>query len=387
MRPDLSTMDTVSPSPGSVVAFQKSDLERLFAVLRERGYTVVGPTVRDEAVVYDEIERVADLPIGYVDEQDAGTYRLRRWDKDTYFAYTVGPYAWKKFLYPPEERLWQVRRENGSLQFEVEPLPSVQYAFIGVRACELAAIRIQDQIFTGGPYVDTRYQARRERLFILAVNCTRAGGTCFCASVGTGPQVDRGYDIALTELEDVFIAQVGTPLGGHILADVPHRMATEDEIATARQRVEAAARQMGRSLDTTDLRDLLYSRLEHPQWDDVASRCLACTNCTLVCPTCFCFTVEDMTDLQGEEAWRVRRWDSCFSQEFTYTAGHPIRQSIKARYRQWLTHKLAGWVDQFGVLGCVGCGRCITWCPAQIDITEEVARLREQPTQSERSEP
>ena len=385
MRPDLSAMDTLPPSPGSTVAFEKTALDILIATLRQRGYTVVGPTVRDDAIVYDEIGGVTDLPIGYVDEQEAGTYRLRRWEKDTFFAYTVGPYAWKKFLYPPEERLWEVRRENGTLRFTEAPLPTEQYAFIGVRGCELAAIRIQDRIFTGGPYVDPRYQARRERLFILAVNCTRAGNTCFCASVGSGPQAEGPYDIALTELDEVFIAHVGSVLGGQILAEVPHRPATEEERAAAAERVQATARTMRRALDTTDLRDLLFNHQEHPHWEDVATRCLACTNCTLVCPTCFCFSVEDLTDLQGESAWRVRRWDSCFSQAFTYTAGRPARQSIASRYRQWLTHKLAGWVDQFGVLGCVGCGRCITWCPAQIDITEEVARLREQPPQTERS--
>ncbi len=225
MRPDLSAMDTLPPSPGSTVAFEKTALDTLIATLRQRGYTVVGPTVRDDAIVYDEIGGVTDLPIGYVDEQEAGTYRLRRWEKDTFFAYTVGPYAWKKFLYPPEERLWEVRRENGTLRFTEAPLPTEQYAFIGVRGCELAAIRIQDRIFTGGPYVDPRYQARRERLFILAVNCTRAGNTCFCASVGSGPQAESPYDIALTELDEVFIAHVGSVLGGQILAEVPHRPA------------------------------------------------------------------------------------------------------------------------------------------------------------------
>ena len=124
--------------------------------------------------------------------------------------------------------------------------------------------------------------------------------------------------------------------------------------------------------------DLLYNNFEHPFWDDVGARCLACGNCTMVCPTCFCVTVEDSTDLAGDVAERRRRMDSCFSTAFTYVYGGSTRTSTRARYRQWLTHKLAGWVDQFGAVGCVGCGRCITWCPVGIDLTAEVASLRAQ---------
>jgi ferredoxin len=133
---------------------------------------------------------------------------------------------------------------------------------------------------------------------------------------------------------------------------------------------------MGRALDTSDLKGLLYGNLEHPRWDEVSQRCLTCGNCTLVCPTCFCSTVEDVTDLSGTETERTRRWDSCFSLDHSYIHGGSVRDSGRARYRQWMTHKLATWFDQFGSSGCVGCGRCITWCPVGIDITEEVRAIR-----------
>ena len=138
----------------------------------------------------------------------------------------------------------------------------------------------------------------------------------------------------------------------------------------------ATARSMGRTLDTDGIKELLYGSYEHRRWDDVAARCLACANCTLVCPTCFCATVEDVTDLTGDHAERWRRWDSCFTLEHSYLHGGSVRTSTRARYRQWLTHKLATWIDQFGTSGCVGCGRCITWCPVAIDITAEVAAIR-----------
>ena len=132
-----------------------------------------------------------------------------------------------------------------------------------------------------------------------------------------------------------------------------------------------------RRMNTSVIRELLYNNLENPHWDEVATRCLNCANCTMVCPTCFCTTVQDVTDLTGKHAERWRKWDSCFSTEFSYIHGGSIRTSAKSRYRQWLVHKLASWHDQFGTSGCVGCGRCITWCPVGIDITEEANAFRE----------
>lgn len=377
MRLDTSAMGTVPLAPHVPVVFAKDDLAVLFRALQNEGFTIVGPTVRDGAVVLEELTDPQSLPIGVVEEQESGTYRLHQTEEHTYFAFTTGPQSWKKFLFPPEERLWRVERVNGHMVFVDSGEPVPRYAFIGVRACELAAILIQDRVFMQGPIVDTRYRTRREQTFIVAVNCTRAGGTCFCASLGTGPRVKDHYDILLTELDDVFLAEAGSQAGGEILAQVPHRSADDDILAEANHRVEETAHHMGRrvDVDVENVPSLLCATLEHPHWEEIARVCLACGNCTMVCPTCFCFTVEDMTDLTGTYAERVRKWDSCFSQEYSYTAGHSIRHSIEARYRQWLMHKFSYWVRQFGSLGCVGCGRCITWCPAGIDITAELAKL------------
>jgi ferredoxin len=253
-------------------------------------------------------------------------------------------------------------------------------ALIGVRSCELHAIAIQDRVFLGDLYADPHYKARREGLFIVAVTCGQAGGTCFCVSMGTGPEVKSGYDLALTEVieggKHYFVAEAATPEGQEVLNEVPHREAAGEEQEEARQVVARAAAQMGRSMDTGGLKELLYNNLEHPRWEEVASRCLTCGNCTQVCPTCFCTSVEDVTDLTGERAERWRRWDSCFTTDFSYIHGGSIRATPRSRYRQWLTHKLASWQDQFDTIGCVGCGRCITWCPVGIDITEEVRAIR-----------
>jgi ferredoxin len=360
-----------------------ANLDELFDALSKRGYQLIGPTVREGAIVYDEIKSVADLPAGWTDEQGGGTYRLKRRNDDALFGYAVGPHSWKKFLHPPAERLWQAERKGKVFQITEEKPDAGKTAFIGVRSCDLHAIAIQDKVFLNGRYVDRLYQARREKAFIVAVNCGEAGGTCFCASMGTGPKATSGFDLALTEIREpdrhYFVVEVGTDLGGEILAELVHREVQDREEAAAEDTVAETAQQMGRQMDTTNIKELLYANYDHPRWDNVAGRCLTCANCTMVCPTCFCTTVEDVTDLQGEHAERWQKWDSCFTKDFSYIHGGSIRATPKARYRQWMTHKLATWIDQFGTSGCVGCGRCITWCPVAIDITEEVRAIRQAP--------
>lgn len=359
---------------------ERNDLDRLLEALRDRGYTVVGPVRRGDAIVYDTIERSADLPAGWTDEQEAGHYRLKRRDDDALFGYNVGPSSWKQFLFPPALRLWQAKRRERGFEIVSDGEPAPRHALLGVRACEIAALQVQDKVFTGGPYVDPVYRERRAQALVIAVACAQAGGTCFCASMGTGPAPRGGFDLALTEVlgggRHVFVAEVGSERGAELLGDVPHRPAGPDDLAAAARATEGAA-SMKRAMDTTGLHALLAKSHEHPRWTQTGERCLTCGNCTLSCPTCFCHTVEDVADLAGTSAERVRRWDSCFTQEFSYIHGGSVRPSARSRYRQWLTHKLSAWHDQFGSSGCVGCGRCITWCPARIDITEEVHAIRE----------
>ena len=359
----------------------REGLQRLFDSLRGLGYTVVGPTLRESAIVYDEISSVNDLPAGWTDEQDGGTYRLKRRDDAALFGYAVGPHSWKKYLLPPVSTLWRAKKDGSGFTVIDQPENAPRYAFIGVRSCELHAIAIQDKVFLRGQYTDSIYASRREDVFMVAVNCGQAGGTCFCVSMETGPRATDGYDIALTEIvadgRHEFLAEPGTERGESLVSALTSQVATNDDERTADAIVERTAASMGRTMDTSGIKDLLARNYEHDRWNDVANRCLTCGNCTLVCPTCFCTTVEDVSDLRGEEAERVRKWDSCFTMDFTYTGAGSVRSSARSRYRQWMTHKLGTWIDQFGTSGCVGCGRCITWCPVAIDITEEVRAIRE----------
>lgn len=368
--------EPLGPAPGQVWRIEKASLQALLDALRRQGYTTIGPRIRDGAIVYDEIQNLNDLPIGWTDEQEKGFYRLKRREDGAFFGFAVGPHSWKRFLHPPTFSLGRAQRTEQGFEWIPSTDPPPRYAFLGVRACELHAIAILDRVMTGGPYLDPIYAARREAVLLIAVQCAVAGGTCFCASLGTGPKAPPGADLVLTELPDAFIVEIGTERGAALMAEIPGAPATDADQAAVEAVLAKTARTMGRRLDTADLPALLYRNLEHPRWEEVAQRCLTCGNCTMVCPTCFCFTVEDTNDLTGSWTERIRRWDSCFTTAFTYTAGRPIRQSAKARYRQWLTHKLSSWWEQFGTSGCVGCGRCITWCPVGIDLTEEVAAIR-----------
>lgn len=360
---------------------ESEDLEALFSALKQRGYSLVGPTVRDNTIIYDEIETVADLPIGWRDEQDAGTYRLVRRSDKALFGYNVGPHSWKQFLFPPREKLWQAEKIGTGFEIKKEQPETPHYAFIGVRACDIHAIRTQDKVFMEGGHTNPRYAARREKAFIVAVNCGQAAKTCFCTSMNTGPKVEAGYDLALTEIigdgHHYFVVEAGTVAGEGVLSDVPRRSADETDIQAATLCTENAKKEMGRRLDATDIKEVLARNYDNPRWEIVADRCLSCANCTMVCPTCFCSTVEDTTDLTGDHAERWQSWDSCFTADFSYIHSGVVRPSTKSRYRQWMTHKLSTWVDQFGTSGCVGCGRCIAWCPVGIDITEEAKAIRD----------
>jgi sulfhydrogenase subunit beta (sulfur reductase) len=362
------------------VVIERQTLDALIDALRQRGFTVLGPTVESRAIVHAELDSIDDLPAGWTDDQEGGTYRLVRRDDEALFAYNAGPQSWKSVLFPPVLRLWKAERDGDGAVSIAPPEEPPKYAFIGVRSCDLHAIEIQDRVFMGDQHVDHDYEARRRDAFIVAVNCAKAGGTCFCVSMETGPRAEAGFDLALTELLDAgghrFLVEVGSERGAEVLAELPHRSAEPEDERAAGEVIERTAQSMGRSLDTDGIKELLYQNAEHPRWDEVSERCLTCGNCTMACPTCFCSSVEDVTDLTGSEAERTRVWDSCFTLGHSYIHGGSVHSSGRSRYRQWMTHKLASWIDQFGSSGCVGCGRCITWCPVAIDITEEAAAIR-----------
>ena len=377
----------------SFVRIDGQGLQAIIEHLQELSYRIIGPRITDGAIVYGDLEQVEELPVGVVDHQDGGTYRIEQTGTNSCFDFVVGPDSLKRFLFPPRETVLQCDRSNGVWEIQTPELPTESLAVIGPRSCDLHALSVQDRVFLKRGVVDPNYQARRERLFLVAVNCRRAAATCFCHSMKTGPAVSSGFDLALTEMDEFFVVEVGSEIGGSVItaadwtpcsmrelkqaAEVPVQLADEMRRRTSVEGPpESGNTVRQRSLETTDIHDVLMEDLEHARWSDVARRCLSCANCTMVCPTCFCSAVEDVSDLSGDHVSRERLWDSCFTSDHSYMSSGTVRKTIRSRYRQWLTHKLATWHDQFGTSGCTGCGRCITWCPVGIDLTEEVAAIR-----------
>lgn len=401
----------MASSPSHIL--NKADFQKFLDHLSAQGYQTIGPTIRDQAIMFDSIDSVDQLPRGWHDQQEGGCYRLREGETDGWFEFVVGPNSIKNFTFPPRQTLLTGKRlVDGNWEFS-EPADSpAQIAVLGARACDLAALAIQDRIFLGSDYQDPAYAARRKNLLLIGVNCQRSAPTCFCASMNCGPAIRENFDLALTELPDAFVVQVGSTRGAEVIAGLVLPEASPSLIEQAENKVRQLAQRMTsspphsssrsvnaelpviagngqdsvdskasrshRNLNTENIRNLLYSNLNHPRWEEVAQRCLSCGNCTMVCPTCFCSTVEEVPSLDEQEIRRERTWASCFTEDHSYLNSGVVRKSVSSRYRQWLTHKLGGWIDQFGTSGCVGCGRCITWCPVGIDLTEEIAALRDQ---------
>ncbi|KPK40746.1 MAG: cytochrome C [Gammaproteobacteria bacterium SG8_47] len=352
----------------------------LLGVIRAAGYRCVGPQVRDGAIVYDTLHAIEDLPQGVSDQQSPGGYQLGESGQQRFFDWANGPQALKPLLFTPREMLWRAQRDaEGRLQFESCTPDPHPIAVIGARACDLSALALLDRHFLHGPHPDEHYGARRARLFVVGVHCTHPASTCFCASTGDGPRCTYGYDLALAELDEGFVVQArserGVDMLGRFPVEVRSDSPTKDQLRRVDAAVNAAAAAQQRALPGRDLSAALLDQLEHPRWQEVAGRCLACGNCTAVCPTCFCHAQSEAPALDGQSSEHYRSWDSCFTQGHSYIHGLTVRADTRSRYRQWLVHKLATWHEQYGRSGCVGCGRCITWCPVGIDLTQEAAAL------------
>ncbi len=355
----------------------RAGLSSLFDVLKQEGYLVYGPTLCDHAIQWLPLSSLDDLPAGWTTSTAPATYRLLRDSAGSLFHYWTGPDSLKKVLHPARACITHAERDNGSFRIWNETPQPVKRAFFGTRACDLAAVTALDRVLLQDRFEDDIYKANRAAAFFVAVHCTSSAPTCFCASTGTGPQARSCFDIALHERSpQEYLAEPGSASGSAALEKLAAPLAPPEWAKELAESCTHAAAAQQRRIDLNTAPVVISLNFDHPRWDHVAKRCLSCGNCTSVCPTCFCVNFEDHTSLDLQQAERLRLWDSCFSQNFTYIHGGSIRLSPKSRYRHWLSHKLARWQEQFGTSGCVGCGRCIAWCPAGIDITEEIAALQ-----------
>ncbi|MBP9708914.1 MAG: 4Fe-4S dicluster domain-containing protein [Oligoflexales bacterium] len=365
--------------------FDKSEFNRLVELLLQTFSKVFAPQIKDGAIVYEQLEAVDQLPRGVTDEQAAGSYKLIPSFTDMHFSYAVGPDSPKKFFFKAQQKLWAVEKKpDGRMpQLQVEHQTQENFALIGLRACDLKAIKNQDVVFSKDNQ-DPYYFENRSGAFLIGVNCTHPSANCFCTSFDYGPfHAEKGLDLELTELEDsdgiYYIAVAHSKSAqnlldkfGFIAEKLPQKWKKKQAQAEKNARLS-----LNKSLDYQKIRKNLKKQLQSPAWDDLDQRCLSCGNCTLVCPTCFCSDVYDKTDLSGQVAEKWRVWDSCFNKDHSAIHGGVVHKTTAAKYRQWLTHKLVSWQDQFGESGCVGCGRCTTWCPVGIDLVTEAKRISE----------
>ena len=356
---------TVAAGPARVLP---EGLGPLVARLRERGCTVVAPVARDGVLGLAEIDTATQIATGWTDVQEPGHYRAELTGSAA-FGHATPATPWKRWLHPEHQVVVRVSTATTRPIVDEPDAARTPLAFVGMQACDLAALGRLDVVFEH----DETYRARRAQLMIISVACTEPAADCFCASAGTGPWPGAGADIVLRELGDAtLLATAATEAGAELLGEIgPLPEADPTAFEAAERRIARGAARQTRRLDPGAIAAAAASP-EDPGWDAVAERCLTCGNCTFVCPTCFCTSVVDSSSLDGNEFQRSQRWDSCFSLDFAHVHGGSVRTSAASRYRQWYLHKLVTWHDQFGESGCVGCGRCITWCPTGIDITEGI---------------
>lgn len=359
---------------------ERGRFRELFERLVLRGYQTLAPVVRDGTIVYAGVSGPEDLPRGLRDFQTPGSYRLEAAESGRFFAWANGPQALKPLLFAPREILWETRRESdGALSFSSSTPSPRPLAVIGIRACDLSALALSDRHFGKGPFPDPGYALRRRDLFLVAVDCSHPADTCFCASTGDGPEAQSGFDLALGELDPGFLVRSGSEKGRELLRELslpPPESSMEEALKIQGDRARSS---QTRCLPSQNLQNALASRPDHPHWNNLAARCLSCGNCTSVCPTCFCFSEREEPALDGHSSLHLREWDSCFTAGHSYIHPVPLRGETRFRYRQWLTHKLDYWHDQYGRSGCVGCGRCLSWCPVGIDFTEDLPLLLGEP--------
>lgn len=314
-------------------------------------YKVFGPTSKGAGFTFQEIKDAKDLRLDYQT--------------------TVLPP--KKLLHQPFETMFHFTMDGNVTHAHPEDDKQI---LLGVHPCDVHAIAILDKVYMD-EYPDPHYKQKRGNTIIIAMNCTTVGETCFCSSLGTGPALEKGYDVLITDLGQQYLLEAGSEVGEKLLSDAGLQEAPDSALVEKYHRVNEIAKKVEKNIGTDGLAELLHENFRHPVWDKLAQECLACGSCTMVCPTCFCYNVIDQVDLDLQQGKRQRVWDSCMLLDFGEVAmGGNFRKDRDARIKQRMYHKLKYMYEQFGMPGCVGCGRCINACIKKIDLTKAVEEIR-----------
>ncbi|MFZ3254104.1 MAG: 4Fe-4S dicluster domain-containing protein [Syntrophales bacterium] len=282
----------------------------------------------------------------------------------------------KQFFFPAREEIMKYHREGQDMIFACAEKPAGKSILFGVRPCDARSFYLLDMLFDQEQYQDPHYIDRRVKTTVIALACVHPPyATCFCTAVEGSPTSREGVDIMLTDLGDSYLVEFLTPKGEGWL---PQFGALPVADAAAVEKQEKIASQAAREIKTAPpaqaIKPILDRSFEHAFWDTIHGKCLKCGACTYLCPTCHCFDINDET--KGNDGVRIRNWDSCMFPIFTKAAsGHNPRTSQKERWRQRVMHKFKYYVDNFGAMSCVGCGRCVRRCPVNIDIRKIIADI------------
>jgi ferredoxin len=281
----------------------------------------------------------------------------------------------KALVYPQSERMFEYSLGEGDANAHVLKESSKEYkpqAVVGIRPCDAHAFQIVKLNFDNPEFKDPWWVKRHDSTTFVGLGCNEPCSTCFCTSVGGGPFGKKGLDVILHDLGSRFLATSLTAKGEGFLAGLKGgQKAGEKDIAEAQEMEEWAGQKISGKIPTRQLKDKVVNQLFNaPFWEEVAFSCINCGTCTFLCPTCWCFDIQD--EVLGKEGDRIRNWDSCMFPLFTlHGSGHNPRDKKTQRVRQRFMHKLKYYVDKYGNgVQCSGCGRCVRYCPVNIDIRQ-----------------
>jgi sulfhydrogenase subunit beta (sulfur reductase) len=317
-----------------------------------KDYEVFAPVKRDRLVVFDQIHS----------------------GREAFLTFTATVMSPKEILLPQSETLFTYSSTDSAADLEVPSGREKPRLIFGIHPCDVKSLVFLDRIFNEEEYKDVYYLERRKGMVVVSMGCIKPRLTCFCTSVGGGPFSTEGSDLQLVDIGDEYVVQVLSDKGEKLLGKARLEDAGEDKVSLMRRVAEDAEASMAPKLNIDGLKEKLDKMFDDPIWDVLTEKCLSCGVCTYLCPTCYCFDIVDEARVSGGE--RIRLWDSCQFPLFTLQAsGENPRPTSKERYRQRIMHKFSYLIDNCGRIGCVGCGRCVTECPVNLDIRQIITAI------------